>query len=210
MKSFIYGIHSLEEAQKVLSLGADYVGFNLEEFDHKILSEITAPIAQNTIITIHAHQLEDLDEQIRHLFCSIVHLGAHPDKLFPSVLQRLKNRFPEFQFAQVIPVIDRYSIDIAKHFDNLADYLFLDSFSFQSQRLGVTGKTHDWGISAEIVKSCHTPVILAGGLGPDNVSSAIKAVLPYGVATKTRTDLPDSSAKDMDKVSSFISQAKNN
>jgi len=52
------------------------------------------------------------------------------------------------------------------------------------------------------------PSILAGGLGPENVAAAIRAVRPAGVDSKTRTDLPDGSGKDLDKVRAFAAAAK--
>ena len=53
------------------------------------------------------------------------------------------------------------------------------------------------------------PVIIAGGLGPDNVVAAINAVRPAGVDSKTKTDKDDGShTKDLEKVKQFVSLAK--
>jgi phosphoribosylanthranilate isomerase len=46
------------------------------------------------------------------------------------------------------------------------------------------GRTHDWRISQRIVESVSIPVILAGGLSPENVGAAVAAVQPWG---STRT-----------------------
>jgi phosphoribosylanthranilate isomerase len=52
-------------------------------------------------------------------------------------------------------------------------------------------------------------VIIAGGLGPENVADAIKSVRPAGVDSKTRTDKTDGShSKDLDKVRRFVELAK--
>ncbi|MEM3423739.1 MAG: phosphoribosylanthranilate isomerase, partial [Nitrososphaeria archaeon] len=75
-------------------------------------------------------------------------------------------------------------------------------------RLGGTGLTHDWEISAEIVKTVKIPVILAGGLTPDNVKKAIKKVKPFGV--DVNTGVKDSNGyKDPEKVKLFVKVAKN-
>jgi phosphoribosylanthranilate isomerase len=63
--------------------------------------------------------------------------------------------------------------------------------------------THDWSISRMIVESVRTPVILAGGLGPDNVKEAIWSVRPAGVDSKTRTDREGTHSKDLGKVEAF-------
>jgi phosphoribosylanthranilate isomerase len=74
-------------------------------------------------------------------------------------------------------------------------------------KIGGTGKTHDWQISKEIVKTCKKSVFLAGGLTPENVIDAITKVNPYcvdvnsGVKAKPRI-------KDHEKLRLFIQNAK--
>jgi phosphoribosylanthranilate isomerase len=53
----------------------------------------------------------------------------------------------------------------------------LDSFS--EIAYGGTGQVTDWTLAAEVAKS--TPILLAGGLTPDNVAQAVRTVRPYGV-----------------------------
>ncbi|HEX3239514.1 MAG TPA: phosphoribosylanthranilate isomerase [Solirubrobacterales bacterium] len=70
----------------------------------------------------------------------------------------------------------------AATFAPLCDGIHLDTRT--ASRLGGTGQTHDWSISANIVDRLHRrgcPCILAGGLTPDNVEAAIRTVRPYGV-----------------------------
>ncbi len=52
--------------------------------------------------------------------------------------------------------------------------------SAKLRTLGGTGETHDWSISREICQQSSLPVLLAGGLNPDNIVDAKKAVLPSG------------------------------
>ncbi len=67
---------------------------------------------------------------------------------------------------------------------------------------GGTGKVHDWRISAEIVKRSGLPVILAGGLTPDNAADAIRKVHPYAVDTASGVETDGK--RDPDKVRRFI------
>ena len=60
------------------------------------------------------------------------------------------------------------------------------------------------------LRAAERPVILAGGLGPDNVVAAIQAVHPAGVDSKTKTDRGDGShVKDLERVRRFGEAARN-
>ncbi|MEA1895483.1 MAG: phosphoribosylanthranilate isomerase [Euryarchaeota archaeon] len=69
-------------------------------------------------------------------------------------------------------------------------------------RSGGTGKVHDWGISAEIVERSRLPIILAGGLTPDNAADAIRKVHPYAV--DTASGIETDRKRNPDKVRRFI------
>jgi phosphoribosylanthranilate isomerase len=88
----------------------------------------------------------------------------------------------------------------------LWDAIILDSFDPRTGRHGATGLTHDWTISARIVERSHLPVILAGGLTPENVRNAIRQVRPLGVDVHTGVENIDGS-RDLDKIRSFTRAA---
>jgi len=69
--------------------------------------------------------------------------------------------------------------DLAPH----ADHILLDSGRPGGRvvELGGTGRTHDWSLSRRVVARAPVPVLLAGGLGPDNVARAVARVGPWGV-----------------------------
>ena len=70
--------------------------------------------------------------------------------------------------------------------------------------IGACGLVHDWNTSRGIVEQVKIPVILAGGIGPENAFDAVRLVKPAGVDSKTKTDLPDGSAKDLQKVLALV------
>ena len=89
----------------------------------------------------------------------------------------------------------------------LADYqgrggvrgFVLDAFS--ELAYGGTGQITDWNLAAEVAKS--SPVLLAGGLTPDNVSEAIRTVHPYGVDVSSGVESTPGK-KDHAKVRAFF------
>jgi len=94
-----------------------------------------------------------------------------------------------------VPVIGEDSIDIASSYEGIADFLLLDSHREADRQIGALGVTRDWSIGRRIVEHVRTPVILAGGLGPDNVADSVHAVRPAGVDSKTKTDQDGSHAR---------------
>ena len=65
-------------------------------------------------------------------------------------------------------------------YKRFCDCFLLDSYS-KNETMGGTGKASDWNIAQEIVSKSRLPIILAGGLTPDNINNAIKRVKPFGI-----------------------------
>ncbi len=84
----------------------------------------------------------------------------------------------------------------------IADAILLDTGT--GSKSGGTGTVHNWQISAEIVRRCKLPVILAGGLTPDNVADAIRQVHPYAVDTASGVETGKS--RNPELVRLFIEQ----
>ena len=82
-----------------------------------------------------------------------------------------------------------------------AQALLLDAY--QKGVPGGTGETFDW---QRIPEHCPLPVVLAGGLTPDNVGIAIEAVKPYAVDVSGGVELKPG-LKDAHKVSAFVQAA---
>ncbi len=95
--------------------------------------------------------------------------------------------------------INRYSL--------LVDVFITDTFDPSTGRTGATGRTHNWNVSREIVKISPKPVILAGGLNPENVRDAINKVRPSGVDSHTGVE-GAYGRKDAELVKKFISEAQ--
>jgi phosphoribosylanthranilate isomerase len=94
------------------------------------------------------------------------------------------------------------AVSAARRYQEAADILLLDSQG-DAAYIGATGRTHDWSVSRAISRAVQLPCILAGGLGSDNVETALQAVDPWGVDSYSRTNRPDG-RKDLGATRAFV------
>ena len=83
------------------------------------------------------------------------------------------------------------------------DGFITDTFDPATGASGATGKTHDWATSRRLVELSSRPVILAGGLTPENVARAIRTVRPAGVDAHTGVE-DEHGRKDPDRIRAFV------
>ena len=87
----------------------------------------------------------------------------------------------------------------------MSDLLLLDTKHPDFPGVGATGFTHDWSVSRRIVESVNIPVIMAGGLTPENVGAAMREIKPWAVDSNTSTNVPGSNVdKDLGRIKAFI------
>jgi phosphoribosylanthranilate isomerase len=207
----IYEVQSAAEAAAVAACGVDHVGVlvGFGAFPREVAPAMAQAIfaARPSGTTYIALSLSadpaEIDRIVVEARPDIIHIGAAPELIGPEAVATLKARHPGVRVMRSIPVVDGAAVAIAQAYQGIADFLLLDSHEPGDRQIGALGRTHDWTISRRIVETVPVPSILAGGLGPENVAAAIRAVRPAGVDSKTRTDLPDGSGKDLDKVRAF-------
>jgi len=114
------------------------------------------------------------------------------DRLVDGTYEDLRQALPGISLVQVIHVTGPEAVHEALAISSHVDAILLDSGnqSLKVKELGGTGRTHDWALSRAIRESVEVPVYLAGGLKPENVAEAIRAVRPFGVdvCSGLRTD----------------------
>ena len=213
----IYEVTTPAEARALGAMGVDYIGvlvgegsFPREQTIEKA-REIFAgiPSGSKASALSLSHEVDLIVQLTAALVPDILHLGAAPQYLSPAQLLTLKAEFPQISLMRSIPVVDESSIALAQSYDRIADFLLLDSYKSGDRQIGALGVTHSWELDCRIIESVHIPVIIAGGLGPENVREAIRSARPAGVDSKTKTDKSDGShTKDLQKVSAFVAAAR--
>lgn len=97
------------------------------------------------------------------------------------------------------------ALQILESWSPYAERFVLDTY--HPHQLGGTGATHDWQRAAALCVHASKPVILAGGLNPDNVAQAVRLVRPAGVDVSSGVEASPG-RKDAAKVRAFIRHAK--
>jgi phosphoribosylanthranilate isomerase len=212
----IYEVQTPEEAVALARLGVDHVGVLAGDgvFPRELPVEqataiftATPPGTKRVALSLSAEWAE-VARVARETRPDIIQIQAATEDFSVAMTRSLKAQFPEILVMRAIPIIDETSIEIARSYQGVADFLLLDSYDPGSRQFGALGRTHNWSLSRRIVDGVSIPAILAGGLGPDNVAEAIAAVRPAGVDSKTKTDRADGAGKDLDQVRRFIAAAQ--
>ena len=137
------------------------------------------PFIEPVAVT-HLQDTDGLIRLVRESRCTTLQIQGAVE---PVGLDAVRDILPYVRIIKAVHVMDRTAIATARRYEPYADALILDTRT--DEKIGGTGIPHDWNISAEIVAGSAIPVILAGGLTPENVREAIQIVRPYGVDVHT-------------------------
>lgn len=213
----VFAVKSIEEMQMCIEAGLDRWGLEVGK-KGTMPSERTFEQARQIFaatpsgfpkmaLTIET-EIEALTEIIDETKPDLLHLCGDIRKLTPQGVKELRKRIPGVEIIQAIPISGPEAVDIALAYEGVADVLFLDSFDPKEVGIGIVGKTHDWNVSRKIVDTVKKPCVLAGGLSPENVAEAIRAVHPYGVDSNTHTNVPGTWNKDFKRMQRFAQAAR--
>jgi phosphoribosylanthranilate isomerase len=234
----IYEIQTPEEAEACIALGVDHLGSVLlseEAWRQPPVRELIRlgerTGTKNSIIPLFQREetifraLDYYRPHFLHLCETLTDLDGREVDLGPaiSLQEHIRERFPEIGIMRSIPVPPDGEapgfpiLPLAKSLEFVTDLFLIDTWLGLEPvegYIGITGKTVDWERARQLVASSRIPVILAGGLSPENVYEAILKVAPYGVDSCTRTNQTDPDGrpvrfkKDLEKVGRFVREAR--
>ncbi len=103
--------------------------------------------------------------------------------------------------TKVVVTVDATEGDRARDLDDVVDALLVDSTT--EEGAGGTGETHDWEATRDLAAGLDSPVVLAGGLTPENVTEAVRTAAPYGVDVASGVE-SEGGTKDPAAVRGFV------
>lgn len=199
----ICGITNTTDLQAAAAAGADAIGVicgvpvdsprELDADAARELIDLVPPFVTSVLVTMPSTVAEAvaLAEEIRP---DVVQIHGTLDA---TELQQLAE---DHTVMRAVAVEEE---ELINTLDGIVDAILLDSPDEEGG--GGTGMVHDWDSSRSLVRQLDTPVILAGGLTPENVEEAVKAVSPYGVDVASGVEV--ASGKDHEAIRRFVTAA---
>jgi len=206
MKVKICGVTREKDLISAVKAGADALGFivNIPSSQRNLSLEKAKKLVKKTPIfidTVAVVKPKNIKELIKIV-----------EKLKPKSLQIYGNNIPIKELKKIeLPIIKPIKADektIFKEIKGACEFnaVLIDSFSLN--KLGGTGEPHDWSLSRKVRDKIYPkPLILAGGLTPDNVQKAIEIVKPYAVDVSSGVEFKPG-VKSYEKMVKFIKKAK--
>ncbi|MEX1212689.1 MAG: phosphoribosylanthranilate isomerase [Balneolaceae bacterium] len=201
----VCGITSLEDARFLSGAMADYLGFIFHEPSPRAIDPARAGAIINwiegpeTVGVFVNHPLDELNEIVRQCGLDMVQLHGTESPDYCHLIEK--------PVIKVIHVEDGDTPDIlverAEMYLSAVDYLMFDHRI--GEQWGGTGEPFDWSLLSRV--SRERPIFLSGGLNPDNIAEAIRAVQPFAVDVNSGLEL-EPGVKDYDKVDAFFEQMR--
>ena len=183
IKIKICGITSVYDGRMVSSFPIHAIGLNFVKRSKRKISIKTAKEIIDRIPPLVEPVLVFEDEKIGEVMYISNTLGVNTIQLHGfetvSYCQDLKRFNRQLKIIKAFPTKET-SASVLNAYKRVCGCFLLDSYD-RSGHMGGTGKPSDWQTAQEIVQKTKMPVILAGGLNPENVASSVKRVKPYGI-----------------------------
>lgn len=207
----IAGVLDYGEAAMILDCGATHVGLPLrlpdgrEDVDEATARAIVAALPPDCAVLITyqmiATEIIDFAE-----FLGVRAVQLHGRISLQQAVE-LRDSRPDWLLIKslVIGPDHQQVLDESRKFGICVNAFLTDTYDPATGRRGATGITHDWTISRDIVELVDLPVILAGGLTPENVGEATRFVRPWGVDAHTGVE-DESGRKDRTRIRRFVDE----
>lgn len=198
----VCGITHLDDALAAIEAGADVLGFNCVPESKRYLDVVrtralVAAVRGKALCVAVVANLTRAQAEALLLELGVDRLQLHGDEL-PEQVEALSPR--AFKALRV-----KTAADIAAAATFPGHPLLLDAKV--DGQLGGTGHCIDWPLVAPLAEA--RPLILAGGLTPENVAQAVRIVQPWGVDVASGVDSDhDPRRKDSAKVRRFVEAAQ--
>ena len=203
VRAKVCGLTRQADIEAAVAAGADALGF-IVDVDVDTPREITPAKAEgliNTVPPFVTTVLVTMPDAAADAVMLAELVGADAIQTYGLPPADLSVVITDFHGA-VIPAV---SPDEVAEYGHVGHALLVDTPAEDGG--GGTGETHDWAATRAATADLDRPVVLAGGLTPDNVAEAVAAVEPYAVDTASGVER-EGGVKGHDAVRAFVKRAR--
>ena len=199
----ICGITNLDDALAAADLGVDFLGFVFSEKSPrqiKIKDAIAIIKSLPSSVSTVGLFVDQEELAVKMIFdkCRLDYFQFHGGES-PDYCKRVKEKGK---------VIKAFRIKEERSIEDLANYdvemYLLDAYN--EDKFGGTGAVFNWDLAVK-AKKYDRPIIIAGGLNPENVARALQKVRPYGVDVSSGVE-KSPGKKDAQLMKKFIQQVR--
>ena len=185
------GLSRIEDIEAANAIKPDYIGFVFAEISKRKVSALEASKLKSKLdpavkaVGVFLDDKLDFVASMLNLgIVDVVQLHGSEDEAYIEKVRKITNK----------PIIKAFIIrseeDVKRAERSTADFILLDGGKGE-------GRAFDWSLLKEIKR----PYFLAGGLNPDNVGDAVKALKPFAVDVST--GIETDGVKDREKMTAF-------
>jgi phosphoribosylanthranilate isomerase len=240
----VYEIQTPDEARLMIEMGVDHVGSVVTSRNTRhdpVIRETVSVVRRlgvvSSLIPLYADPeavFDTIDYYQPHIihFCDrLENSDAQAVEAAITLQTAVKSRFPEVMIMRSIPIGQFPEADcntilsLAARLEPVSDFFLTDTViegnadTVDGKQpvagfVGITGLTCDWSVATQLVVCSRIPVILAGGISPENVAEGIRRVGPFGVDSCTCTNAIDGNGrpirfkKDPARVEELVKQVR--
>ncbi len=198
----ICGITRIEDGLAAAHAGADAIGLVFAPASpRRVTAQQAAAIAAALppFVTTVALFVDPRPEEVRAVL----------EVFRPDMLQFHGDEPPEYCAAFGLPYLKavrvRRETDLLQYAASFAGARGLLLDAYHPHQHGGTGQRFDWDL---IPRDLARPIVLAGGLDPDNVAAAVRQVRPWAVDVSSGVELAKG-VKDASLIARFIREVRN-
>ena len=199
----ICGVTSVEDALMAVEAGADAIGLMFYEASPRFVTYEQARDISDALPPFVARVGVFVDSSVEFVRAAVAIASLNTVQFHGSENAEFCASFPGRRSLKAFRIQDESSLELLKDFPKVGAWL-LDSYVKGVP--GGTGEVFNWDLAVK-AKSMGRPIILAGGLNPDNVVDAVAKVQPYGLDVSSGVESAPGK-KDPEKLKAFIARAK--
>lgn len=203
----ICGVTQIDQAQALAALEIQAIGLiGVPQTPRYLIPDqmqtivAALPTSIEKVGVFRDYPIAELERIVDHVGLTTLQLHGQES---PSDCGELAHRCPQTRLIKAFRLRDPQDLQVLQDYRTVVHRILIDTY--HPQQWGGTGIPLNWSLLQPV--SFPLPWILAGGLNPDNIRSALTTVQPFGIDVSSGVEVSPG-IKDLDKVKRLLAEIK--